>query len=201
MSVQSLTSTTDALSVLRLFNEKVDKLLRGSFVRKVFPEGHHLTLHFPDGTYEERCPDEGDIDAMALTLRFFVQDSDGISLRRIVELYEELPVEDRAREAARRARQSVNAYLDSPFPWVIQDEKLTYGRVFDSFLYGGLAHAEGNKKPDYDAWNEEPLLAAIMKFQFVEIARNLIFVLASFRAMNLRTIRQLESPQSASPQA
>src|SRR5438552_9626672 len=52
-------------------------------------------------TIEKRGADEEAILALATTMRFFVQETDGISLRQIAEIYESLPVRRREHRRGR----------------------------------------------------------------------------------------------------
>jgi hypothetical protein len=77
--------TTEALRRLRLFNEKAEKLQRCSFIEKVFRPDHGVTIHFGEDlplTVENQGADEEATDALSLTLRFFFNQRDGISLSR-----------------------------------------------------------------------------------------------------------------------
>jgi hypothetical protein len=75
----------------------------------------------------------------------FYQQRDGISLEQIAELYETLPVEDRAKQSARTAVKALNQYLDSLTEFTVANEKLTNRRLFEVVMYGVLAHANEDK--------------------------------------------------------
>jgi hypothetical protein len=55
---------------------------------------------------------ETDIDAFVLTARLFVQDHDGISFRRVVEIYESPYIPWAMADRFRDARKKWIAYLD-----------------------------------------------------------------------------------------
>jgi hypothetical protein len=67
-------------------------------------------------------------------LRFFVQERDGISLRQVADIYDNLPVEDLPKQSARSAVDSIDKYLDSPVGVVFNDETITHRRLFDVFM-------------------------------------------------------------------
>jgi hypothetical protein len=59
-------------------------------------------------------------------------------------------------------------------------------------MYGGLAHANEDKRPQYEEWMRGPA-APIMQFLFEDIAASILHRVLSFHAMNERTIAMLES--------
>jgi hypothetical protein len=87
-----------AKRALRLFNQKVDTVLRSRFKQMAFGEGMGFKLEFePNGVHvEKRGADEDARLALATTLRFLVQPGDQISFCHIAELYDHLLFTSRA---------------------------------------------------------------------------------------------------------
>jgi len=82
-----------AIETLHVFNDKTARLERTAF--RSWLDSADLGWSFwKVGDYwhvEWDRLDEDSADAFLLTLRFFVQDTDGISMRRIAEIYDPLP--------------------------------------------------------------------------------------------------------------
>lgn len=76
----------DAISILKLFNEKVDKLINSRFVKHV-QENKGLKISIKSSIGEKvdtfhNLPDQDAIDAFVLTIRFFIQDEEFIKDNR-----------------------------------------------------------------------------------------------------------------------
>ena len=164
---------------------------RGRFVEQVFsPNKLGVTVNLAPSLrfeIEKRGADEDAVLALVTPLRFFVQPRDGINLQQIVEIYDNLPVEDSAKQSARRAVDSVNNYLDSPLGFSFNGKEFSNRQVFETFMYGGLAHANDDKKLQYEEWMQGPF-ASVFQFFFENIAANIVQKIVSFYTMNERTI-------------
>ncbi len=76
-----------------------------------------------------------------LTLRFFVQDNEPTSFRRMATMYPQLPVEQSLVDDALEVRQRLNAVLDS-HPSVnlnVDGKDVTRRDVFEVFMWGTVA--------------------------------------------------------------
>jgi hypothetical protein len=192
-------STEEKLQKLKLFNEKAEVLRRRNFVKQVFRPDHGVTVKFnfdpqagPLGIESERRgADEESLHAFAITFRFFVQPGDGITIEQIAEIYESLPVEDRAKQSARNAADSLKSYLDSTTEVAFNGKTITRQRLFDVFMYGNMAHAKDDKRLEYESWMQHPLTAAILPTFLEETIASLTNCILSFHEMNERTIQQL----------
>jgi len=183
------------IATLRLFNEKAQALHRGRFVPQVFHARHGFTWITPgDGTMqtEWRGADEDATNALVLNLRFFLQSKDGICLKQIGEIYENLPVSEADKQIVRDARQFLNDVLDSPFQFVIKGEANTWRELLDVFLNGGLAHADTRKLELYRKWMSSDA-AAMIQYQFEKIAKVIIYVVCQLKFVNDRTIEALKA--------
>jgi hypothetical protein len=63
-------------------------------------------------------------------------------------------------------------------------------------MYGGMVHANSDKKPEYEQWMKNPM-ALLMQSMFEELVGHMIQIIVSFHAMNERTIQLLESTTAA----
>ena len=62
-------------------------------------------------------------------------------------------------------------------------------------MYGGLAHANNDKYPQYEALMQGPFASAA-ETCFADIAANIMHVIGSFYKMNERTIQMLEETEA-----
>jgi hypothetical protein len=188
-------SRSEAIQKLKLFNAKIETLRRGTFIPKVFHEDHGVTMNFSAEspvTVEKCGADEEATLALAVTLRFFVQERDGISLEQVARIYDSLPVPDQYKQSAQRAFESIEVYMDSPAGFNFNGETVTNRRLFNVFMYGGLAHANDDKRTEYEAWINSPV-SLMMQYFFEDVAAHMVGAIVSFYAMNARTIEFLET--------
>ena len=187
----------EAFHRLKLFNEKAKTLHGRKFIPQVSNNRFMWSLSADEVTvtYETQGPDEESRLAVVSTLRMFVQPRDGISIPQIAELYEALPVEvdPKAKESARRAADSLKEYFAQHTGITFQGDVLTNGRLFEVFMYGDLAHANDDKRADYEKWMKHPAATPILPVFFDEIVGVLLGGILSFHAMNKRTSQQLET--------
>ena len=151
----------DELFALKLFNEKAAKLESGGFVRGLLAHGLKLRIDMEPQvtTYTLEGLDQDAIDAFVLNYRFFCQNNDAISFQNMAELYSRLPIDEEQKPMFKDARQQLNDFLDAPSGFGINNDIHTYRRIVDTCVYGGLAHANKEKKKEYDLWMRTPGMA------------------------------------------
>ncbi len=184
---------------LRLFNEKATKLERLSFIDTLSKYNSGVSITFKkndtgqfDITQERRGPLEEAIDAFVLTIRFFIQDNESISLRNIASIYESSLIKDSAKSKFKAIRDTLNKYLDSNsgMAIIINEETLNHRKIMDVMIYGGLSHANKEKKKQYDFWVQLPLKAMIEN-DFVSTLAVLFAAIKSISDLNTDVINEL----------
>ncbi len=124
----------EKIQKLRLFNEKIEMMRRGRFASLVSRSDHGVTLSISSEApmaIERRGADEDSTLALAATLRFFVQPKDGITLLQIADLYETLPIEERAKTSARAAAEANGVFLDRLCEFGLNGETFTNREIFE----------------------------------------------------------------------
>ena len=145
-----------------------------------------------DGVYIG--PEEEPIAAVALLLRFFVQNNESTSLQNMAEAYSALGVHaDLAREFV-RLRQEVNDGLAQRSNFAIDVETMTYREIFHVFMWGDLAHS--GQEATYRAIADSPLYPAF-RAEFVSILRWLIRMLLDMREVNKRALAELQTTDAS----
>lgn len=183
------------IKALRLFNEKAVKLENSRFVKFIFEEKTGFTLSARIGepvAIDLRGPDQDATDAFILTLRFFIQDNEPSSFRRLAETYEALPTLQHLKDDFLSARQHLNNFLDSKTMFRVNGLALSYRHVFEVFIWGGLAHANEEKKHIYDSWMQMPLLNQMLMNEFVVILAEFMNCIAYVHQLNSTALAELE---------
>jgi hypothetical protein len=184
----------DTIDTLHLFNKKADKLNRLGFTSFVRNNNLTFSASSRDGqvTFAAVEPSEDETDAFLLTLRFFIQDNESISIRNMAKLYSSPPLSTVLVTAMRKGRNDFNTFLNASSGFVWKSENLTNHRVFEVFLYGGLAHANPSKKREWDAWCAEEHLG-ILKLVFLNtVVEHLNFILW-LQNKNTMALKELET--------
>ncbi len=184
---------SQATATLEFFNEKADKLAGLSFTNHLRTTNLTVSVEYHDGGLfltDSAPPDEA-IDAFVLTLRFFVQDNERISINRIGLLYESLDVDEQIKRLFREGRQSINKRLDSPSMFLVNDESLTHREIFDVFLYGGLAHGNDVKRARFREWQAGREIFALLRILFLSILGDLLEFIFWLRGFNAATLKIL----------
>jgi len=153
-------SVSDALQRLRLFNDKAEKLRRSRFFEMAYGEGAGATLSIREGQpvkVVKRGADEDATAAFVLTLRFFLQSRDRIQLEQIEQLYRDVPVPDEDRQWVTENLSVLNEFLDRTTEFAIDGQAITNRMVLETFVYGDHAHANDDKRAEYQKWRSGPV--------------------------------------------
>jgi hypothetical protein len=186
----------DAERRLRTFNEKAKRLNESRFLAAVRSgkTGYRWYTRPGVGLKAERnLPDVEEIEAFVLTLRLFLQDRDGISVRAISVLYEQLPLPPGLLDEVRSVRNELNDFLDGMTPFILQGEHLTRRRVMETMLYGGLAHVDPLKQPEYERWRRDDALFTAIEAEFVDIISVVTQAVFWLRQVNLKALEHLRA--------
>lgn len=185
---------------LKLFNEKAEAIRDGRFVKQVFQPHHGFTWLTPgDGTMqtEWRGADQDATKALALDLRYFIwsQKRDGINLEQIRELYEALPTGNAEKQKITDLLDSLDRTLDS-IAIIISSEPVTWRRLLEVFMYGGLAHANEREREIYQEWTRNET-GALIRHDFEKIVKAMVLVICQIQHVNNEVIKALECIQGA----
>ncbi|MEN6641242.1 MAG: hypothetical protein ABFE08_02215 [Armatimonadia bacterium] len=186
------------LQSLRLFNEKAEKLAQTSFSRTVLFESTGWSTHAKVGepaVVERRGPPQESIEAFVLTFRLFVNKSDLCSLHKVTEAYSQALIRQELRQAFFETQRCLSDYLASPSPFRTENTCLTHGQILDTFMWGGLAHANVRYKQQYDEWISLGSLSEIHWNQLVIILGTYLKFIIHLHDLNAKVIVALgETP-------
>jgi len=193
---QKLAQNECAVYTLKLFNEKASKLEGLSFTKSIFEQRSGVTISGEQGQFvkaERFGPDDESIDSFLFTLRFFVQDNENTSFKNMADIYDKLKVSADLIQKFNEARNKTNEFLDNkPTPVKIGDTALNYRYVYEVFLWGGLAHANKNKKVIYDNWLANPILFPILQNEFVYALVNILNAIFYIRVVNEEVLTKIK---------
>lgn len=170
------------INALALFVEKADKLKNSNFVTRLV-ENSGVNLSAAVGkptTVTRRGPDDENIEAFILTFRFFIQDNESISLRKIKNAFYSNLATEEEKNNYKEARNSLDQYLDGNTMFNING-MITRRELMDVFIYGGLSHANQKKKVKYDSWMGSSILAPFMQNEFSVIIYEVLNVIVFIR--------------------
>lgn len=168
------------LKAMKLFIDKAEKLNNSNFTKKIISEGFGLTISAKKGGHvkiEKKFPPDESIDAFVLTLRFFIQKRDSSSFKNLAKIYSKLPDYCKEKINFLKAHKELNDYLDSPDKSLcitVDGKKLTNREIFNTFVYGWLAHADDENKKKYDSWMANPLAGPLLQEEFINIMSNIL---------------------------
>ena len=182
---------------LELFVEKSDKLNGSTFVaRTIDNSGVNFRWNAGETAVSaRRGADSESIDAFVLTFRFFLQDNERTSLRNMVDVFESNLVSIQEREAFHNARDSLNVYLDGDTMFDING-KVTRRRLLDVFIYGGLAHANKDKKQIYDDWMSSSIIEPFVTNEFVVVLFEFLNIVVFIRNLCREILDRHKNPSS-----
>ena len=185
--------TNSAINSLKLYNEKADKLEKLSFSESL-RKNTGFRIEFKKGSplrYERFGPSQEAIDAFVLTVRFFIQDNENSSFRNIANHYSNLSVSQKIKDDFNDYRGVINEYLDSKSFYNINDKQPTQREIFEVFLWGGLAHANREKKIIFDDWASNNLIFSMFEDEFVTTLIKMLATILCIREINKKAIKEL----------
>lgn len=197
----------DHIAALLLFNEKALKLQNSSFVRDLqLPDaGFQIKgKRLIDGSFsvssERMGPSDESIEAFVLTFRFFIQDNEKASLSNISSIYHNIAFENDLSGRFDSARDAINQLLEAPNRLNItyNETTPTNRQVMETFIYGGLAHANPSKYVTYKEWMYLPVVAKMFEVCFALILGDILNAISFLVKVNEQAIKQLRSQTSDS---
>jgi len=133
-------------SKLQRFIAKATEVYESRYAQEVQqPISVSVDFHVKEGsaTSSRTGPDEEPVKAAILTLRFFCQDNEHISLRNMSIFVSGLQVGQSLKDEFTTIRDKFNCYLDhvhGPPQFQIDGHMITNREILEAFLYGKYAH-------------------------------------------------------------
>lgn len=139
-------------------------------------------------------PDHESVAAFVLTIRFFLQDQDKISFRKIADVYDAPSTPAGLAADYRQVREAINDFLDGPSMFNINGQLVTRRDLMEVFLYGGLSHANESKRATYEAWRASPLpIFPMMENEFVATLATVCMCVRQVQEMNVALLEAADA--------
>ena len=88
----------------------------------------------------------------------------------------------------------MNDYLDGETNINSDGENLTRRKIMETFVYGGLSHANEEKRRLWKTWMGNPFAAVMYENEFLVILSNLHIAIEMIRQMNEEALKSLPGP-------
>ena len=189
-------SQDEILAALRRFNLKAAKIESGSFLKHACSPDNRVELSFRSNEYlsvTKTGPSEESVDSMALTLRLFIQERDGLSLRQVADMYHDLPLTEVEKANAQGGYDSITEYLGRNSRFRPDGKDFTNRDLLDLYMYGHLAHLNNDKRAVFDLYVSGPIGMFINAF-FEDVVLEVIHVILWYKQLNEQTLNRLANP-------
>lgn len=191
----------EAITVLETFNQKANKIKNFSFTEKYLNPGNSVTIsgykkqnNFEINVEQKKVEDEA-VEAVVLTIRFFIQNNEKTSLMNMSGLYKELSHLHNLSDEFEKLRFHINNILTL----VVQPQPPTHSfenplkvqDIQDVFMYGSLAHSNKEKALMYSSWMSNPITKASYTHYFQKLVHEYIDVTNKITSLNNSLIQIL----------
>ena len=154
----------ERIDVLNIFVESVAELTDSWYVKQVTEDGINceIDLSRHSDNASTVAPEQDALKAVLLTLRFFCQSkSERSSVGNVSEIIAEpdFAIEQRLIDEYEQTRTELNEYFKSspPIKYPSHLNATTRWLVFDTILYGRLAHSNPKKRKIALQWENDPI--------------------------------------------
>lgn len=185
----------DAIKRLETFNEIATDLEQSKTYQRLL-DGD-AGINFVDPETGEPCspkwygPDK-ESRLIFTTLRYFTEDKDGFSLRKIAALYDKLPISPALQERLKEARAHINKTLSRE---IIEDgmtgRAWTFGDFITTYQYGEVLHRDEDKRALVKEWGK-PRHVFVPYFMWQGF-RSVVHAILFIRELNTQVIANLEA--------
>lgn len=183
------------IETLESFNDKVEELLRLSFSSQA-RQGIAAMLAWQEQRGWEAIhvgPNEESVKAVVLTMRFFIQNNEPISLHNMAKLYARLTVAQDLGLQCLKLRQRLNEFLDLSTNVGIEEGKLlTHRQVLDLFFYGWLAHSNDPEKARTMKFLRQTPMFPILQVDFTQILGTIMQIVRRMSIVNTDILNALK---------
>jgi hypothetical protein len=191
----------DHVQRLEDFNELAEKLIKSRFIKKSKdedPRRYYLwrldnqTGNLDYSYSRDRIHDEEQIMAFVLILRQFIQDKDRTSIKRMANLYEDMPINEDYKIEFRNLRKRFNDYLDSLAIVTTADDP-TMEQILRTMIYGKYAHMEDAKREVLERWQEYEGDLDMIVGEFETVLFRCADTISSMKQLNEQVLKQYYS--------
>lgn len=194
MPAKSQRTIRQHMQALKDFNERVERI-RGFGISRLAEAGRLRTTAQvalgDSGPIGARHPSQEEIDAFVNSLRCFIQDKEGTSLSNLAEAYTVLPLPTELKQAFAHCREQLKHWLKSKTSLGMDHAPLEHRHVFETFVYGDIAHQDEAKRQQLERWRQSPPSSLLFDTMFVKILGRFWGFLRQAAALNKKALRHL----------
>ncbi len=193
----------DFMERLKLFAETAETALASRFVRALIANPKiTFSLQFDrvgGVTTSFEGPDEDAVRAVILTFRMLVQEGDGISIDAVSTSLSDASVDSSLRDRFQKSLDELLRFLAEPLYIQFNGETYARGFLFDTMLYGHLAHLNPDKEKRVRIWKGSGPLFGILWNEFVTTLAEYLSCLSFLRGIVQSVIANRARSADASP--
>ena len=184
-------SRNSAISALTLFDEKIDRVYSRSFIKQYEETRNVVSVSASkshDGwsieTSSRRADDES-VEAIVLTLRFFIQDNEPCSLRNLHRIYNQTRDIQHLARLFNESRDRINDILSM----TVQPQKhgqtdITNRDILNAFVFGDLSHSNKAHRARLNEWRSDPMISAVYTHIFHKITYEIFDICSGISGLN-----------------
>jgi hypothetical protein len=181
---------------LRQFNLTADEIIKSSYVKESLEK--RLGINFKwtrnnetndlDFSYQKFNHEEDKIRSLILTIRIFIQDNEPLSIRRMRDFYQELPIDQKYKVVFDSIRDQFNEFLDEPATTFLEDRP-SRRQIFETIIYGMYAHRNRNKMGTIETWKSDPIDWDMVFYQFQVILHDFAIIVERMKRLNEKVLK------------
>lgn len=191
------------IEILKLFNSKAEKIINSSFKNEIKNKdvGETLKWELDDKTQELKFDysvvnhNEDFINSVLMPLRLFVQNNESISIGNMANIYENIPIDEKYKNAFRKIRHELNTFLDEPAKTLLDDNP-TRRQLFETVLYGEIAHLTKDNRKILEKWQSDKVVWDLAYIEFQRIIHDYIFAIHLMHELNTRIMKDHEQEKT-----
>lgn len=180
--------------ILILYNEKIDKLMNSRFVKFLTSNDLKFSINYtPENevTVSSNFADQDALDAFGVTIRFFNQNNEPISVCNMSKIYHESGFfSDELKKDFDFARTHLNKNLDKDSNIITASGALKNRDIFDIVLYGGIVHS--TRREEYKKLVANPLIAVPVMAEFQNILMYFLHCIVNISKTNEKALKEFE---------
>ena len=107
--------------------------------------------------------------------------------------YTKAPIEEGLKTRFAEVRKDINEFLDrsAEINFIYNNELLTNRRIMETFIYGGMSHANEAKKELYDEWMKIPFTKVVLEYEFTNIIAMIFKTILYIKTLNEQSLQHL----------
>lgn len=179
------------IELLKLFNDKASKIINSKFKKESLEKklGETISWNEKDGmTYTVSNHDDDFINSVLMPLRLLFQNNDEISINNISKLYENMEIGKEYKIVFKKIRGELNEFLDEQAKTLL-DDKPTRRELFETILYGEIAHVQKEKRNKLETWKSDKMIWDLAYMEFQRLIHEIIFSINLISNLNKRIMK------------